>query len=213
MEESYSVLLRNNRNWVEKMKEDDPDFFNRLSEGQSPRFLWIGCADSRVPANMITGTDPGEMFVHRNIANMVVHTDISMLSVLQYAVDVLGVTHVIVCGHYGCGGVNAALSNSSYGLIDNWLRNIKDVFRLHQDELEHLEGEALSNKMVELNVQEQVYNLCKTNTIQEAWAKGRNLHVHGWVYAIEEGVIHDLDVTVRDNEDLGAIYQFEHKVH
>jgi carbonic anhydrase len=213
MEESYLELLKNNRDWVEAKKVNDPEYFDRMADGQSPRFLWIGCADSRVPANTITGTSPGDMFVHRNIANMVVHTDISMLSVLQYAVDVLKVEHVIVCGHYGCGGVNVALSNKSYGLIDNWLRNIKDVYRLHQDELDKLSGEALSNRMVELNVEEQVYNLCKTSTIQEAWDRGQNLHVHGWVYSLEDGLIHDLNVTIRDNDELGKIYQFEENVH
>jgi carbonic anhydrase len=209
MEEAYMELLQGNRLWVDETNEADPDFFNRLEKGQEPQFLWIGCADSRVPTSAITNTQPGEIFVHRNIANMVVHTDINMLSVLQYAVDVLKVKHVIVCGHYGCGGVNAALGNKSYGLIDNWLRNIKDVHRLHHAELASLTGKALSDRMVELNVIEQVYNLCKTNIVQGAWADGQPLHVHGWVYALKDGRIKDLDVTVRDNDDMATIYQLE----
>lgn len=209
MEESYAELLEGNRRWVEKTNQEDPDFFDRLASGQAPRFLWIGCADSRVPTSQITGTLPGEIFVHRNIANLVVHTDINMLSVLQYAVDVLEVEHVIVCGHYGCGGVDAALSNRSYGLIDNWLRNIKDVYRLHIKELEAMKGRTLADRMVELNVVEQVYNLCKTNIIQEAWTRGKHPHVHGWVYSLQDGLIKDLKVTVRDNDEMHAIYQLE----
>jgi carbonic anhydrase len=209
MEESYTELLRRNRDWVEKTKSDDPDLFDRLSNGQKPRYLWIGCADSRVPTSQITGTNPGEIFVHRNIANMVVHTDINMLSVLQYAVDVLQVEHVIVCGHYGCGGVDAALSNKSYGLIDNWLRNIKDVYRLHIKELDSMKGKELSDRMVELNVIEQVNNLCKTNIIQESWTRGQHPHVHGWVYSLNDGLIRDLGVTVRNNDEMHEIYQYE----
>jgi carbonic anhydrase len=209
MEESYQELLRRNALWVESTKAHDPDLFERLSSGQEPRYLWIGCADSRMPTSQITGTQPGEIFVHRNIANMVVHTDINMLSVLQYAVDVLQVEHVIVCGHYGCGGVDAALGNKSLGLIDNWLRNIKDVYRLHMKELEHLKDKALSDRMVELNVIEQVYNLCKTSIIQEAWTRGSQPHVHGWVYSLRDGLIRDLGVTVRDHADMHAIYQYE----
>jgi carbonic anhydrase len=209
MEEAYSALLQGNREWVTEINEQDPTFFDRLEKGQKPQFLWIGCADSRVPTSQITNTVPGEIFVHRNIANMVVHTDINMLSVLQYAVDVLEVKHVIVCGHYGCGGVDAALSNRSYGLIDNWLRNIKDVHRLHHVELTGLKDQALSDRMVELNVIEQVYNLCKTNIVQEAWARGQQLHIHGWVYALKDGLIKDLDVTVRHNEEMAAIYRLD----
>lgn len=209
IEATYQQLLKGNEDWVTRTNAEDPDFFERLAAGQAPKFLWIGCADSRVPTSQITDTLPGEIFVHRNIANMVVHTDINMLSVLQYAVDVLGVEHVIVCGHYGCGGVDAALGNRSYGLIDNWLRNIKDVYRLHMKELEELKGRALSDRMVELNVIEQVYNLCKTNIIQEAWSRGHHPHVHGWVYSLKDGRIKDLNVTVRDNEEMHSIYQFE----
>jgi carbonic anhydrase len=209
MEESYQKLLNGNREWVAEKNAQDPEFFGRLAGGQEPKFLWIGCADSRVPTSQITNTMPGDIFVHRNIANMVVHTDINMLSVLQYAVDVLEVEHVIVCGHYGCGGVNAALSNKSYGLIDNWLRNIKDVYRLHHTELESMKGMRLSDRMVELNVIEQVYNLCKTNIIQESWSRRLGPHVHGWVYSLQDGVIKDLDVTVRDNDDMALIYQYD----
>jgi carbonic anhydrase len=209
MEESYQELLKRNRQWVEKTNVEDPTLFERLLNGQKPKYLWIGCADSRVPTSQITGTTPGEIFVHRNIANMVVHTDINMLSVLQYAVDVLKVEHVIVCGHYGCGGVDAALSNKSYGLIDNWLRNIKDVYRLHIKELEALKGKSLSDRMVELNVIEQVNNLCKTNIIQDSWTRGRHPHVHGWVYSLHDGLIRDLNVTVRNNDEMHQIYQYD----
>jgi carbonic anhydrase len=209
LEDSYAKLLDGNRKWVEKTNTEDPGFFAQLAARQNPRFLWIGCADSRVPTSQITNTMPGEIFVHRNIANLVVHTDINMLSVLQYAVDVLQVEHVIVCGHYGCGGVDAALSNRSYGLIDNWLRNIKDVYRLHLKELEAMKGHALNDRMVELNVIEQVYNLCKTNTIQEAWTRSEAPQVHGWVYSLLDGLIKDLNVTVRNNEEMHSIYQLE----
>lgn len=209
MENAYKSLLQGNRNWVSRMVESDPNFFNELSKGQKPDFLWIGCADSRVPANEITDTPPGQMFVHRNIANMVVHTDINMLSVLQYSVEVLKVRHIIVCGHYGCGGVEAALGNRSYGLIDNWLRNIKDVYRLHMTELQALRGKALSDRMVELNVIEQVYNLCKTTIVQDAWSNEQPLHVHGWVYSLQDGLIKDLGVTVRNKEEMHSIYQID----
>ncbi|MDQ3536700.1 MAG: carbonic anhydrase, partial [Bacteroidota bacterium] len=166
-------IFENNRRWVQKELENDPDYFKKLAQGQSPRYLWIGCADSRVPADRITGTRPGEMFVHRNIANMVVHTDINMLSVLQYAVDVLKVQDVIVCGHYGCGGVAAAMSDKQFGLIDNWLGNIKDVIRLHYDEIMAIEdNESRLKRLVELNVIEQVYNLTKTSIIQNSVNSG-----------------------------------------
>lgn len=209
---SYEELLKGNREWIAQTREDDPAFFQRIAAGQSPRFLWIGCSDSRAPESLITGTLPGDIFVHRNIANLVVHTDINLLSVLQYAVEVLKVQHVIVCGHYGCGGVAAACSQKSLGLIDNWLRNIKDVYRLHQDEVKDLQDDALVNRMVELNVIEQVFNLCKTNIIQDAWERGQGPHVHGWVYALHDGSIRDLGVTIRDKSDIPAIYEFDDKV-
>ena len=209
MEEYYRKLLLGNQKWVEEKLEIDPDFFNKLARGQSPPVMWVGCADSRVPANEITRTPPGEVFVHRNIANVVDHTDMNMLSVLDYAVQVLKVKHVIVCGHYGCGGIKAALSNQQFGLIDNWLRNIKDVYRLHQKELDALKNETLrENRLVELNVIESAFNICKTSTVQNAWNNGQKLHIHGWVYDVSNGLIRDLEVTVRDNSEIGSIYKF-----
>lgn len=197
--EQIEQLLLQNKAWVEQKNMEDPQFFNRLSKIQTPHFLWIGCSDSRVPANQITGTDPGEMFVHRNIANMVVHTDMSMLSVLDYAVNVLEVPHVIVCGHYGCGGVRAAMSDKQFGLIDNWIRHIKDVYRLHRDELDALEDlEQRENRFIELNVIEQVLDLTQTSIIQNAWATRKSPYVHGWVYDIRNGLIKDLEVTIRE---------------
>jgi carbonic anhydrase len=208
IEASYNELLKGNQQWIQETNANDPAFFQRIAAGQSPRFLWIGCADSRAPESLITNTVPGDIFVHRNIANLVVHTDINMLSVLQYAVEVLKVEHVIVCGHYGCGGVATACSHKSYGLIDNWLRNIKDVYRLHHAELANLKPAELVDRMVELNVVEQVFNLCKTTIIQEAWERGDGPHVHGWVYSLEDGSIRDLNVTVRDKGELPKIYEF-----
>lgn len=210
METFYKKLLDNNKKWVESKLSLDPDFFKKLSSGQKPPVLWIGCADSRVPANDIIGADPGEVFVHRNIANMVVHSDMNMLSVLDYAVNVLEVKHVIVCGHYGCGGVQTAMTNKHVGLIDNWIRHIKDVYRFHQEELNDIENEKdRFNRFVELNVVEQVLNVAKTSIVQSAWERGQNLHVHGWVYDIHDGLINDLDVTIRDNQALSQVYQLD----
>ncbi len=210
MEITYENIFKRNRDWVEKMNKKDPEFFSKLAKGQKPPILWIGCSDSRVPANEITGTLPGEIFVHRNIANMVIHTDMSMLSVLDYSVNVLGVKHVIVCGHYGCGGVLAAMGNMQVGLIDNWLRHIKDVYRMHQAELESIsEPEQRGKRFVELNVIEQVYDLTKTSIIQNAWNKGANLSVHGMVYDINNGFLVDLEVTVKDNNELHEVYRFD----
>jgi carbonic anhydrase len=210
MENLYNQLLRNNKEWVKSKLEKDPDYFNRLSLGQSPPILWIGCADSRVPANEIIGAEPGEVFVHRNIANMVVHSDMNMLSVLDYAVNVLKVKHIIVCGHYGCGGVQAAMTNKHIGLIDNWIRHIKDVYRFHQDELNSIENEKERfNRFVELNVVEQVLDLGKTSIVQSAWENGQNVHIHGWVYDIHDGLIKDLDITLRDNKSLSDVYQLD----
>ena len=210
MIESYKKLLLQNKAWVQQKNNEDKDFFGRLSKIQTPDFLWIGCSDSRVPANEITGTDPGEVFVHRNIANMVVHTDMSMLSVLDYAVNVLEVKHVIVCGHYGCGGVRAALSNKQYGLIDNWIRHIKDVYRMHHDELEAItDPKVKEDRFIELNVIEQVYDLSKTSIIQNAWHKRQAPFIHGWVYALETGYIKDLEVSVNDNSEIPSVYQFD----
>jgi carbonic anhydrase len=210
MEKSYRQLLENNRAWVEATLKEDPTFFERLAKGQSPEYLWIGCSDSRVPANQITGTLPGEIFVHRNIANMVVHSDMNMLSVLSYAVEVLKVKHIIVCGHYGCGGVIAAMGNKQFGLIDNWLRHIKDVYRLYHTELDLIVDPVVrARRFVEVNVQEQVYDLVKTSIVQNAWKNNQPLHVHGWVYDIQDGKIKDLDVTFRSVDDMPKIYQFD----
>lgn len=210
MQKSYLRLLENNKNWVREQLELDPDFFERLSKGQSPDYLWIGCSDSRVPANQITGTDPGEVFVHRNIANMVVHSDMNMLSVLSYAVDVLKVKHIIVCGHYGCGGVIAAMKNQQFGLIDNWLRHIKDVYRYHHVELDAIEDEDLrARRLVEVNVQEQVHDLGKTSIVQNAWKRNQPLHIHGWVYDIKDGLINDLKVTFTCTKDLHKVYHLD----
>ncbi len=210
MENFYKSLLDNNKVWVSKNLEKDPEFFNRLANGQQPPLLWIGCSDSRVPANEIIGAQPGEVFVHRNIANMVIHTDISMLSVLDYAVNVLNVKHIIVCGHYGCGGVQAAMGNKNIGLIDNWIRHIKDVYRHHATELNSIDGEKdRFNRFVELNVVEQVFDLAKTSIVQGTWKKNKELHIHGWVYDIADGLINDLEVTIRNNETLGEVYKLD----
>lgn len=210
MEKSYNKLLSNNKAWVDHQLQHDPAYFEDLAKGQAPEYLWIGCSDSRVPANEITGTKPGEMFVHRNIANMVVHSDMNLLSVLSYAVEVLKVKHIIVCGHYKCGGVMAAMGNKQYGLIDNWLRHIKDVYRIYQKELDAIEDEAERGKrFVEVNVMEQVLDLGKTSIVQNAWKQNQPLHVHGWVYDITNGIIKDLQVTCRGIEDIHLLYQFD----
>ena len=187
---TYEKLLLENKEWATKQVQKDPEFFSRLTHVQTPEFLWIGCSDSRVPADKITGTQPGEIFVHRNIANMVVHTDINLLSVLEYAVDVLKVKHIIVCGHYGCGGVKAAMGNHSLGIINKWLRNIKDVYRIHRDEIDKIENEEeRTNKLIEFNVSEQIMNLAKTSIIQKAWKHDQRPHLHGWVYGLNDGII------------------------
>ncbi len=210
MEKSYTRLIENNRTWVTEQLQLDPSFFENLSKGQSPEYLWIGCSDSRVPAESITGTEPGEMFVHRNIANMVVHSDMNMLSVLSYAVDVLKVKHIIVCGHYGCGGVLAAMKNQQFGLIDNWLRHIKDVYRYHHDELDAIKDETLrARRFVEVNVQEQVHDLGKTSIVQNAWKRGQQLHLHGWAYDIHDGLINDLGVNFTCTKDLHSVYHLD----
>lgn len=210
MEKSYLRLLENNKNWVKEQLDLNPKFFENLSKGQTPDYLWIGCSDSRVPADQITGTGPGEIFVHRNIANMVVHSDMNMLSVLSYAVDVLKVKHVIVCGHYGCGGVIAAMKNQQFGLIDNWLRHIKDVYRYHHDELDAIKDEhERAKRFVEVNVQEQVHDLGKTSIVQNAWKRNQPLHIHGWVYDINDGLIKDLNVTFTCTKDLHKVYHLD----
>lgn len=210
IEESYNRLLVNNKEWVNSMLKQDPNYFKKLALGQSPEYLWIGCSDSRVPANEITGTLPGEMFVHRNIANMVVHSDMNLLSVLSYAVEVLKVKHIIVCGHYGCGGVIAAMGNKQFGLIDNWLRHIKDVYRYHHKELDAIQDEnERARRFVEVNVMEQVHDLGKTSIVQKAWSNNQELHIHGWVYDISEGIIRDLGVTFTCTKDLHSVYHLE----
>lgn len=204
----YDKLIENNKNWVQNKLDIDADYFKKLAEGQSPPVLWIGCADSRVPANQIIGAQPGEVFVQRNIANMVVHTDMNMLSVLDYAVNALKVKHVIVCGHYGCGGVKAAMQNKSIGLIDNWLRHIKDVYRHHKDELDAIENETQRfNRFVELNVVEQVFDLAKTSIVQNAWNNNQDLQLHGWVYGLDSGLVKDLQVNISNDSELDQVYQ------
>lgn len=206
--ELFKRIFDNNKKWVKEKIELDPQYFHKLAQGQKPPILWIGCSDSRVPANEITGTQSGEIFVHRNIANMVIHTDMSMLSVLDYAVNVLEVKHVIVCGHYGCGGVITALENRQVGIIDNWLRHIKDVYRLHKHDIDAIsDAELKARRMVEVNIAEQVYNLAKTSIIQSAWAKERFLQIHGLVYDVSNGILQDLEVTIHDDKHLDKVYQ------
>lgn len=210
MSDFYKNILDNNKAWVETSLAKDPNYFQDLAKGQTPPLLWIGCSDSRVPANEIIGAKPGEVFVHRNIANMVVHTDMNMLSVLDYAVNVLKVKHVLVCGHYGCGGVKAAMGNDSIGIIDNWIRHIKNVYRLHQTYLDSIVDEKQRfNAFVEINVKEQVYDLAKTSIVQSAWKNGQELTLHGWVYGLNSGFITDLDVNVSSNDDLDDVYKLK----
>lgn len=192
-------LFDNNRRWAERIVQEKPDFFEQLAKQQNPEYLWIGCSDSRVPSNQIIDLMPGEVFVHRNIANMVIHTDLNCLSVLQYAVEVLNVKHIMVVGHYGCGGVKASMGNKRLGLIDNWLGHIRDIHRLHSTELNKLDEQDRFTRLCELNVIEQVGNVCSTNIVQDAWARGQNVSVHGWIYSVDNGLLSDLDVTV-DNE-------------
>lgn len=194
---SLQECFETNRKWAARMRESDPDFFERLRHQQRPELLWIGCSDSRLPPDRIIGRQPGEVFVHRNVANVVVHTDMNCLSVLQYGIEVLGVRHVIVCGHYGCGGVLAALQPKPLGLIDNWLRHIRDVYALHRAELDAISGdEKRADRLCELNVAAQVVNVCRTTIVQDAWRAGRELTVHGWVYSLTDGLLRDLDVCV-----------------
>jgi carbonic anhydrase len=201
-------LLDQNRSWAESIKANDPDFFQTLAKQQSPTFLWIGCSDSRVPATQLVGMVPGEMFVHRNVANVVDHTDFNCLSVMQYAVDVLKVEHIIVCGHHGCGGVKAAMDNLQLGLIDNWLRHVQDVLHEHEELLSQFAdtGERL-DRLCELNVIEQVLNVGRTTIVQSAWQRGQELVVHGWIYGLEDGLLRDLGVTIDNAEGLAAAYQ------
>nr|WP_144393188.1 carbonate dehydratase [Pleionea sediminis] len=203
---SLDNLLKNNTDWAEKMVAEDENFFKRLSKQQKPEYLWIGCSDSRVPANQIVGLAPGELFVHRNIANVVVHTDFNCMSVVQFAVEVLKVKHIIICGHYGCGGVRAALGDNEVGLVDSWLRNIRDIYFNNEKKLENLSEREKVNRLCELNVVTQVFNVAKTKMAQHAWDRGQELSIHGWIYDIEDGLIKDLDVTQRNRQNLHKIY-------
>jgi carbonic anhydrase len=201
-------LLENNRVWAEGIKARDSGFFHALAEQQAPRYLWIGCSDSRVPATQLVGLAPGELFVHRNVANVVVHTDFNCLSVLQFAVDVLAVNHVIVCGHYGCGGVQAAMRNLQLGLIDNWLRHVQDVMHGHEALLSAIGDEAQRlNRLCELNVIEQVLNVSRTNIVQNAWGRGQELAVHGWIYGIGDGLLRDLNIRITNRTNLSSVYE------
>jgi carbonic anhydrase len=205
---AYEKLLLENKAWAKEQVQQDPDFFSRLEHLQTPEFLWIGCSDSRVPANQITGTHPGEIFVHRNIANLVINTDVNLLSVLEFAVSVLKVKHIIVCGHYGCGGVKAALTNNDYKQVLNmWLRNIKDVHRLYRDEIDALDGESRVNRLIELTVKEQVMNLAKTSIVQRAWKEGNYPHLHGWVYSLTDGIINPI-FELEAGTHIDPIYEF-----
>jgi len=203
-------LIENNEKWVKEKLSIRDDYFTHLVDIQSPKYLWIGCSDSRVPANEIVGLEPGEMFVHRNIANVVVQTDMNILSVLQYAVEILKVEHIIIVGHYGCGGVKAAMEQNSYGLLDNWLRQIKLVYSHHEHELSNIEDENVKfRRMCELNVQEQVLNTCQTSVIQQAWKNKQEITVHGWIYDIADGIIHDLKSSYDSPDQVKDIYRFD----
>ncbi len=209
--ERYEELLKDNKLWAAERLAEDPQFFERLVHLQTPEFLWIGCSDSRVPANQITGTQPGEIFVHRNVANLVVNTDVNLLSVLDYAVNHLKIKHVIVCGHYGCGGVKAAMTKKHFNQVLNmWLRHIKDIYRLHRSEVEAIpDEESRLNRMVELNVIEQIYNLSKTSIIQRAWLKDNRPHLHGWVYDLHDGIIKPLIELKAGSNNIDPLYEFE----
>ena len=199
-------LLENNRAWAKRMVQQDPDFFKRLSAQQAPRYLWIGCSDSRVPANQITGLAPGEVFVHRNVANMIVHSDLNMLSAVQYAVDILKIKHLLIVGHYGCGGVGAALSNVRVGLADNWIRHIKDVRNIHWDFLASIPEEKRHATLCELNVVEQTFNAARSSVVQDAWERNHDLSVHGWIYGLKDGLLHDLHIDINNRSETKAHY-------
>ena len=212
MATTIQELLEGNKKWVAETNERDPLFFDTISTGQSPKYLWIGCSDSRVPSSEITGALPGSIFVQRNIANMVIHTDSNLLSVVNYAVKVLKVRHIIVCGHYGCGGVQAAMGNKKYGFLDNWLMHIKDVYRLHQAELDSISKEEdRLDRFVELNVIEQAGNLAKVSFLQEEWENGEFPYIHAWVYSVKDGLIKDLGSTMNSKNDLDGVYQYKSK--
>jgi len=210
MSERLKQLIHNNQQWAKQFEAENPGFFAKLAAQQSPDYLWIGCADSRVPANTIIGLDPGEVFVHRNVANIVNHADFNVLSVLEYAINVLQVKDIIVCGHYGCGGVQAAMSRRQNGLVDNWLRPIRDIYRQHEKELEALDETQRFARMCELNVMEQVQNVCRTSIVQSAWQRNQTLSVHGVIYGLNNGLLKDLEVTSRNLDDVDAVYHLLH---
>lgn len=202
-----SKLFENNQKWAERVSQTDPELFSRLSQLQNPDYLWIGCSDSRVPANQVIGLEPGEVFVHRNVANVVVHTDLNCLSVIQYAVEVLQVDHIIVCGHYGCGGVKAAMSGQELGLIENWLRHIQDIQSAHRERLAAITDEQLRcDRMCELNVIGQVMNVCRTTILRDAWNRGQKVAVHGWIYSLNDGLLHDLNMCVTGDDNAEEVY-------
>ena len=195
--EKLNSLFESNRQWAKDIRKTDPAFFEKLSKQQSPKYLWIGCSDSRVPANEIVGLLPGELFVHRNVSNLVVHTDMNCLSVMQYAIAILKIKHIIVCGHYGCGGIAAAIEERPHGLIDNWLRNVREIYYLYEKEMLAIKDDAERiNRLCEINVASQVFNVCNTTIVQEAWAQGQEITVHGWIYGINDGLLRDLNVSV-----------------
>ena len=201
-------IFDSNRTWAERMRQEDETFFEKLSATQTPEYLWIGCADSRVPSNQIMGKLPGEVFVHRNVANQVMHADLNMLSVLQYAVEVLKVKHVIVCGHYGCGGVQAAMTSQQFGLIDNWLRSMKDLYITHETDLGRIEDSTERlNRFCELNVHQQVLNVCHTTIVQDAWARGQEVAVHGWIYGLHDGLLRDLGLCFTEEAQVAEVYR------
>lgn len=205
---TLSQLFENNRAWARTIRDQDPEFFEKLSRQQAPAYLWIGCSDSRVPANQIVGLLPGELFVHRNVANLVVHTDLNCLAVMQFAVDVLRVRHIIVCGHYGCGGVKAALGQERLGLVDNWLRHLQDVAQRHEQRLSSVpDFPSRHDRLCELNVIEQVLNVCQATIVTDAWSRGQDLSVHGWVYSIQNGLLKDLGTTINAADEVGARYR------
>lgn len=201
------MLFDNNQKWAENNLSKDPQYFLEMSKDQKPKYLWIGCSDSRIPANEVVGLEPGELFVHRNVANLFIHSDLNCLSVLQYAVDYLDIKHIIVCGHYGCGGVGAAMKNNQLGLVDNWLRNIRDIYARSREELDAIKDKTLRyNRLVELNVMAQVQNVCHTTVVQNAWARGQDLTVHGWVYELKTGLLRDLDCLVSGLDQVDKVY-------
>ncbi|OGR05876.1 MAG: carbonic anhydrase [Deltaproteobacteria bacterium RIFOXYD12_FULL_50_9] len=205
---ALNYLFKKNRNWAESIKADDPEFFRKLSQQQSPSYLWIGCSDSRVPANQIVGLLPGELFVHRNVANVVVHTDLNCLSTVQFAIDVLKVKHIIVCGHYGCTGVRAALRGERLGLIDNWLRHVQDVRLKHEAQLIAISNEEQRwDRLCELNVIEQVMNVCQTTVVQDSWERGQEITVHGWIYKVQDGLLRDLNICITKPKEISIVYQ------